>query len=216
MRRGQRGFGLLEMMLALAIGLMVLAGAGQLFASAHRNWLVQGAALRLQDDARLALLRMAQDIRMAGMFGCLRLNPDDFKDPTAREAFAQPVVIGSSSLDLVVAELPGYAGEPDWILLTDCTDKAQLHEERPGNPGRLMEIPISRHQYALNGTTLRLKRGRDGFQPLVDHVREWRVQHVRAPAGERVDLTLVLYEPKLGLEHRQELSVALRNSGNRQ
>lgn len=210
MKRHQRGFGLLEVTLALAIGLMVLAAAGQLFVSAHQGWQLQGAALRLQDDARLALVRMAQDIRMAGMFGCLQLAPGDFPDPSVRQAFAQPLAIGPSSLDLVVAELPGYPGAPDWTLLTDCIGKAQVHSDRPANPDQLMAIPISRHRYALEGTTLRLRR-RNNTQPLVDHVREMRVEHVQTPAGERVDLHLTLYEPTLQLEQRHELSVALRN-----
>lgn len=210
MRRGQRGFGLLEVTLALAIGLMVLAGAGQLFASAHHSWRLQGAALRLQDDARLALLRMAQDIRMAGMFGCLRLEPVNFPTPVAKQAFDRPLAIGPSSLSLVVAELPGHAGAPDWTLLTNCTDKVQVHELRPPNPEQLMSIPVSRHRYELNGSRLMFIR-RDGAQPLVDHVRELRVTHVQAAQGERIDLQLTVHEPTLQFEQRHELSVALRN-----
>lgn len=210
MRREQGGFGLLEVMTALAIGLMVLAAAGQLFVSAHQSWRLQGAALRLQDDARLALLRMAQDIRMAGVFGCLQLAPADFKDPAARQAFKHPLEVGTDSLGLMVAELPGYPGAPDWTVLTDCIDKVQVHRERPPNPEKLMAIPVSHHRYDLDGTTLRLKR-RNNPQPLVDHVRELRIKHVEAPGGARIDLRLTLYEPTTNLEQRHELSVALRN-----
>jgi type IV pilus assembly protein PilW len=210
MRRAQSGFGLLEATLALAIGLMLLAAGSQLFASGYRSWRLQEAALRLQDDARLALMRMAQDIRMAGMFGCLRLEPDDFDDPAARQAFAQPLHIGPSSLDLVVAELPGFAGAPDWTLLTDCSGEAQVYSGRRQSTPDLMAIPISRHRYALDGTTLRFTR-RNNPQPLLDHVREMRIAHVRTPLGGRVDLQLTLYEPTLKLEQHHALSVALRN-----
>ncbi|WP_085674077.1 MULTISPECIES: PilW family protein [unclassified Pseudomonas] len=212
MRRKQGGFGLLEMTLALAIGLMVLAVAGQLFTSAHRTWQLQGTALRLQDDARLALLRMAQDIRMAGMFGCLRLGPGNFNDPVARQAFEQPLEIGPSSLSLIVAELPGHTGEPEWTLLTDCMESAHVHKGRIENPDTLMAIPISRHRYALKGTSLTFRRRYgDNSQTLVDHVRQMRVEHVHVPEGERVDLQLTLYEPTSQLEQLHELSVALRN-----
>lgn len=210
MSRVQRGFGLLEVMLALAIGLMVLAAGSQLFASGYRSWRMQDAALRLQDDARLALFRMAQDIRMAGMFGCLRLEPDDFDDPAARQAFSRPLQIGPSSLDLVVAELPGYTGAPDWTLLTNCSSEAQVYSRRRQPMGDLVAIPISRHRYALEGTTLRFTRSNNP-QPLVDHVREMRVVHVRTPHGGRVDLQLTVYEPTLKLEQHHALSVALRN-----
>ena len=123
MRRCQAGLGLLEMVVALAIGLMLLAAASQLFVSAHQTWRLQSTAVRMQDSARLALLRMAQDIRMAGMFGCLRLSPGNFLVPGAEQAFARPLVSGPSSFSLVVAELPGYAGDPDWTLLTTVSTR---------------------------------------------------------------------------------------------
>ncbi|WP_177333773.1 prepilin-type N-terminal cleavage/methylation domain-containing protein, partial [Pseudomonas sp. NBRC 111127] len=42
MRRRQTGVGLLELLLALTIGLMVLVAASQLFASVHQAWRLQG------------------------------------------------------------------------------------------------------------------------------------------------------------------------------
>jgi type IV pilus assembly protein PilW len=210
MRRAQGGFGLLELMLALTMGLLLLAAASQLFSTVHQTWRLQGAAARMQDDARLALLRMAQDIRMAGMFGCLRLKPGEFDDPVARQAFAQPVEVGVTSLSLVVAQLPGYP-EADWTLLTDCSDKARVHKDSPQNPDSLMAIPISRHRYELNGSRLMFSRRGHRRQPLIDHVREMRVTHVRAAEGERVDLQLTLHNPSVRLEQRYDLSVALRN-----
>ncbi|WP_054886106.1 PilW family protein [Pseudomonas sp. NBRC 111130] len=211
MRCRQSGFGLLEVTLALAIGLMVVVAAGQLLVSAHQSWRLQGAALRLQDDARLALLRMAQDIRMAGMFGCLRLEPADFQDPAARQVFNQPVEVGPASLGLVVAEPSGHAGLPDWTILTDCIEKVSVHSKRPENPLKLMAIPVSHHRYLLDGSTLKLKRHNRNPQPMVDHVREWRIERVESSEGQRIDMQLTLYEPTLMLEQRHELSVALRN-----
>jgi type IV pilus assembly protein PilW len=206
MKRMQVGFGLLEVMLALAIGLMVLVAASQLFVSAHQTWRLQGAALRLQDDARLALLRMAQDIRMAGMFGCLRLKPDDFKDLRARQAFAQPLVIRASSLEMVVAESSGYAGKAGWTLQTDCRDEAVVYKDPPSQTGAAMAVRISRHHYELRNSILYFNS-----QPLANHVREMQVTQVDVPEGGRVDLQLTLFEPTLQLEQRHEISVALRN-----
>lgn len=210
MSRTQGGFGLIEGVLALAIGLLLLAAASQLFVSAHDTWRLQGAAARLQADARLALQRMAQDIRMAGMFGCLRLQPDDFTDPLALQAFAQPLQMGANSLSLVVAELPGHTGAPDWTLLTNCIDEAHVHSGRVDGSQHPLAIPISQYLYVLDGTTLRFRR-RGASQPLVDHVREMRVAFVEAPQGGRVDVHLTLFEPTLGIEQQHALSVALRN-----
>ncbi len=209
MRRVQAGFGLLELMLALAIGLMLLAAASQLFISAHQTWRLQSTAVRMQDEARLALLRMAQDIRMAGMFGCLQLKPGDFKHLAAQQAFAHPVEVDASTLSLVVAELPGQAGAPDWFLQTDCLKDVVVDNQR-GERYPLV-YPISKYVYQLRGNELKFKRGKSKFQPLVENVREMRVERVQTSQGERIDIALTLYEPSLRLEQRHELSVALRN-----
>ncbi|WP_447743003.1 PilW family protein [Pseudomonas laurentiana] len=209
MKRAQSGFGLLELMLALAIGLMLLAAASELFTSAHQTWRLQSTAIRMQDEARQALLRMAQDIRMAGMFGCLRLKPDDFDDPTVQQVFARPLVIEASTLSLVVAELPGQAGAPDWFVQTDCLEEASVDADRKA--GYSLVYPVSRYVYQLQGNTLKFKRGKSKFQPLLENVQAMRLQRVQMAEGERVDVTLMLYEPTLKLEQRHELSVAIRN-----
>lgn len=207
MRRAQSGFGLLELMLALGIGLILLAAVSQVFTSAHQAWRLQSTAVRMNDEARQALLRMAQDVRMAGMFGCMRLKPGDFLDLAAQPAFARPLQADTSSLSLVVAELPGYAGDPEWTVVTNCTNEVRVHKHRVQGNEKLMAVPVSRHHYVHSGTTLSFKRG-DINQPLVDHVRELRVGYV---PGERVDLQLTLYEPTLQLEQHHALSVAIRN-----
>ncbi|AOX07414.1 pilus assembly protein PilW [Pseudomonas putida JB] len=209
MRHGQRGFGLVELMLALTIGLMLLAAASQLFASAHQAWRLQSTALRMQDEARQALLRMAQDIRMAGMFGCLRLKPSDFDDPALQQVFARPLVIEASTLSLIVAELPGQAGRPDWFLHTNCLTEVSVDEARKaGDP---LVYPVSRYVYQLQDDKLRFKRGNSKFQPLVDNVQAMRVERVQMVGGERVDISLTLYEPTLKVQQHHELSVAIRN-----
>ncbi|GLO33181.1 hypothetical protein PPUN14671_00140 [Pseudomonas putida] len=186
--------------MALAIGLMLLAAASQLFASARQTWRLQSTAVRMQGEARFALLRMAQDIRMAGMFGCLHL--------AAQPAFDRPFEVGPSSLSLMVAELPGHAGDPDWTVVTNCLNEVKVHKGRAQGSETQMTVPVSRHDYVHSGTTLYFKR-RGNNQPLVEHVRELRVTHV---PGERVDLQLTLYEPILQLEQQHALSVAIRNS----
>nr|WP_189665389.1 pilus assembly protein PilW [Pseudomonas oryzicola] len=196
-------------MMALALGLMLLAAASQVFVSAHQSWQLQSTAAHMQDEARLALLRMAQDIRMAGMFGCLRLQPGDFGDVAARQAFARPLEIEGTTLSLVVAELPGQAGAPDWFLHTDCLSTVFVEAQRKA--GYPVVHPVSRYTYQLQGTKLRFKRGESAFQPLLENVQAMRLERVQMPKGERIDIALTLYEPKLGLEQRHELSVAIRN-----
>ncbi|AQW70024.1 PilW family protein [Pseudomonas parafulva] len=210
MRLRQNGVGLLELLLALALGLMLLAGAGQLFTSAHRAWQLQAAALRMQEDARLALLRMAQDVRMAGMFGCLRLEPADLPDGDTLAAFSRPLEVEESSLTVVVADLPGHSLKPQWTLLTDCVGYAKVHRGHVHAVAPLMAIPITRHRYAVRDDTLYFTRG-SSTQPLLEHVR--RLHVVAADDGQRIDLHLNLFDPLLALEQQYVVSVARRNGG---
>ncbi|MFO3721934.1 PilW family protein [Pseudomonas sp. HLMP] len=216
MSRAQAGFGLLEALLALALGLMLLAAASQVFVAAYQAWRLQGAAARLQDDARLALHRMAQDIRMTGMSGCLRQQAITFDTAAAAQAFAQPLRITLAgdgrldSLSLVLEQLPGSARQPAWTLLTDCRSWAQVKEGRhPGNE-RTLAFPIARITYQLRAGNLRRMSGSQA-EALIDHVRDLRATLVPTAEGGRVDLQLTLFEPQQRIELQHELSVALRN-----
>ena len=71
MKRRVQGFSLLEVLLALTLGLVLSLGVSQIAISARTTHASQQAAMLLQDDARFALGKLIQDIRLAGMFGCL-------------------------------------------------------------------------------------------------------------------------------------------------
>lgn len=69
-RRRQLGLTLIEMMVAITIGLILLAGVIQIFSSNKQTYRVQDATSRLQENGRFALQLMANDIRMADFWGC--------------------------------------------------------------------------------------------------------------------------------------------------
>ncbi|MFS0825928.1 PilW family protein [Pseudomonas phoenicis] len=204
----QTGFSLIEALVALALGLLVLAGASQVFIAAYQTWRLQAAAQQLQGDARLALTRIAQDIRMAGAFGCLRLNPEDFAGTTAATAFTRPVEGNGERLGLIVAELPGHTGAADWTLHTDCQTWARVHEGFAVAPSGTLALAIRRLEYRLeNGKLMLVRTG--SKQPLLDHVQRLRVSLIDQ---QRIDLEMELYEPRWRLTQRYSLSVALRNA----
>jgi type IV pilus assembly protein PilW len=66
----QAGFSLVEMMVALVLGLVLIAGIGQLFLSANRTYMLQDELSRIQENARFAIDLISRDIRMAGYTGC--------------------------------------------------------------------------------------------------------------------------------------------------
>lgn len=161
---GQRGFGLVEALLALGLGLLVLLAGSRLFVTALKTWQAQTVAARLQDDARLALLRISRDIRASGMFGCLRRDAIQFSDATTAATFGEPLRVESSSdgnlrsLSLLVSE-PAASGVPNWTLVTDCLSFAQVYAgERAPGPGEYA-FAIRRQTYRLADRQLLLSSG---------------------------------------------------------
>lgn len=70
-RKYMTGLSLIEMMIAMIIGLIMMLGVVQIFiASRSASQLSEGAA-RTQENARFALDYLQRDLRMAGHFGCV-------------------------------------------------------------------------------------------------------------------------------------------------
>ena len=127
MRRRARGFSLVELLLALAMGLVLVLGGSQVVIDSRATHASQQAAMSLQDDARFVLGKIIQDIRQAGMFGCLATGFIENAPP----AFDRPVSwsggAGAKSLTLVTADAGNESGKPDWTVLSDCTGSAQAY-----------------------------------------------------------------------------------------
>lgn len=72
MKMKVRGYSLVELMVALTISLIILAGVASIFATSRSTYQTDEGLSRLQENARFALDFMNREIRMAGYFGCLR------------------------------------------------------------------------------------------------------------------------------------------------
>ena len=137
MKRLARGFSLVEVLLALALGLVLILGASQILISARLTHASQQAAMLLQDDARFVLSKITQDIRQTGMLGCLAAIDN------APAAFDRPISwegAGSAkSLTLVTANVGDGVGKPDWTVLSDCKETARAYAGTPPvvEPGQL-------------------------------------------------------------------------------
>ena len=66
-----RGLSLVELMVALVVGLLLTAGAISVFLSNKRTHEVTSGLSRLQENARFALETLLRDLRMAGGVGCV-------------------------------------------------------------------------------------------------------------------------------------------------
>lgn len=70
----QRGFTMIELMIALLLGLLVVAAASSLFLSNKRVYGASEAIGRIQENQRSAFEILARDIREAGTNPCLRVD----------------------------------------------------------------------------------------------------------------------------------------------
>lgn len=71
-RRNNRGMSLIELMIAVTIGLIILAAVSAIFVNSRRSFNTQDRMARLQENARFAINYLTRDLRMAGHTGCLK------------------------------------------------------------------------------------------------------------------------------------------------
>lgn len=72
-RRGQQGLTLVEIMVALLIGLILIAGVIEVFLGTRQNYRFQEALARVQENGRYAIEIIGRDLRQGGYAGCATL-----------------------------------------------------------------------------------------------------------------------------------------------
>jgi type IV pilus assembly protein PilW len=148
----QRGFSLVELMIAVALGIFLTGGMIALFVNSNQTYRVQENLSRLQENGHFATNFLTQDIRMADYWGCLtssvvitnRLNLgtdyDDFAN--AITATENTGLNGADSItikrvvpsEIYVQSIPASIAAPltvgpnsglavnDIVLVSDCAD----------------------------------------------------------------------------------------------
>jgi len=106
LNKKQSGFTLIELMVAMVISLMLMAGTISIFISNKQVYRVSEASSRVQESGRFALNFLKRDIRMAGFMGCLGTvsggkannNVDTTKVPSANLSYAVNGFDGTNSV----------------------------------------------------------------------------------------------------------------------
>lgn len=76
----QSGLSLVELMIALALGLVLTLGVTQVFLGSNKTYRTNDAIGFLQENLRFSMSRISRDVRMAGNQGCLVGQPTDHLD----------------------------------------------------------------------------------------------------------------------------------------
>ena len=232
MRRLSRGFGLVEIMVALVLGLVVSLGIVQIFTASRATYQSQNASARMQEDARFVLSKMIQEIRMTGMYGCLSLSN---VTPVA-PAIALPVALdnailwdnANAKLTLVTADVGSTGSTPTWTIISDCRTTTQLYTGARAPAAGQTAFPLRQLVYSLSGTDLSIRFGATADpQPLLQNVTSFSVSFgmvgnpmsyktaiTAGNAGDirSVRISLTLHDPDNRVEDQQYSVVAyLRN-----
>jgi type IV pilus assembly protein PilW len=67
-----RGFSLIELMIAITLGMLAVAAVGSVFIYGSRNYKQDDKVSRMQDELRFAMAQLTQDIEMAGYYAQVR------------------------------------------------------------------------------------------------------------------------------------------------
>ncbi len=67
----QRGLSLVELMIAMTLSLVLLAGVIQVMSGSKQSYILEDGMSRMQENARYALDRIARDLSTAGYMGCV-------------------------------------------------------------------------------------------------------------------------------------------------
>ena len=109
--RRQKGIGVVELMIAMLLGLFLLGGIVQIFTSSRQTYRMHEATSRMQETGRMALEVIARDIRMADFWGCASdLNNVVNNLDTGGSGY---IDFGAGG----IAGVEGGAGVPDTLVL---------------------------------------------------------------------------------------------------
>jgi type IV pilus assembly protein PilW len=69
-RRASPGFTLVELMIAITLGMLLVLAFGSLYVGASRSYRTVDQSARIQENARFALAYIARDLRQSGLVNC--------------------------------------------------------------------------------------------------------------------------------------------------
>ncbi len=169
----QDGFTLIEIMIAITIGLVMLAGILQISQANKASSRLQRNMGFVQENMRIAMELLTRDIRMAGFNGPLA-NPIAAPQPAFINVVAPTVDIPAAADDPRSRTADGGADNNDQITLAYTFNTDCLGQATPG--------PIAINHYFINNNRLMCRGNIGNAQPLVNNVESQQILY-----GENTD-----------------------------
>jgi type IV pilus assembly protein PilW len=115
-----QGLSLVELMVALTIGLIILAGVSTLFVNSKKTYTTQDRMALLQENARFAMQFLIKDLRLAGYYGCVdEINSETVHNAVNSSSFAFDLGTPIEGLSNVSGSVATPTGT--WYPSTDTT-----------------------------------------------------------------------------------------------
>ena len=212
----QRGFSLVELMIALLLGLILIMGVMQIFLASKQTYSVQQSVATMQEDARFVLSRISSELRQVGMFGCLDIDrlPLSIRNQIP-PAFANPVSFQNGVLTIITADiavgnvtagtsLTAAGLGAGWLLVSDCIADLRIDagDGVTVSAGDLI-IPVRQLEYRLADHALRTRvNGVGNFETLIEGVSGFDVQFGLAATPADVHVSGAYVTDPAGMESR--------------
>ncbi|MCG8325880.1 MAG: PilW family protein [Thiotrichales bacterium] len=186
----QAGVSLLELLIAMIIGLLVTGGAIQLFITNKATYRVENSLSRLQETGRYVVDAMAMDIRMAGYNGCSSRGNITPALQAGNDTFATPPGLSIVPDDAIRGENGATAS--DWYTSAVNTSDAitlmranacavQLIDPTGGEPANSFRIQSNNCNLTTNDVVMITDcAAADVFRLLDTDTDETTVEHAAA------------------------------------
>ncbi|MGY2285349.1 PilW family protein [Pseudomonas gingeri] len=176
MKKLSGGFGLVEIMVALVLGLVVVLGVTQIFVAAKNTYTSQTAAAGIQEDARFVLSKIQQEVRMVGMFGCVGTVADSSDNSAFTAAYNVPITWDNANqaLTLVTADVGNNGTVPAWTILSDCLVQSTAYTGARAAGSGQIALPVRQLVYSFANNQLYIGP-LNNRQPLISNVQAFSV-----------------------------------------
>ncbi len=176
---GQRGLTLVEMMVAMTIGLIVLVGVGSIYVSSLRTYRIQEDDARLQESGRYVIELIGRSIRQAGADAEMTYNAATATLDCAAPA-CQPVN-GTN----------GVAGAPDTLAVQFYANRDELvagnwiMRDCTGGLNQASTNTIITNTFSMAGTSFRCNGSTGGVQEIAANAEDFQVLYGIDTTGDQ-------------------------------
>lgn len=150
----QQGLSLVEVMVALTLGLILMAGLFQIFISNRQGFELTQASARVQESGRIGVEIISQALRNTGYWGC---NPNT----NNIESNLVPGEASTAAINALVSResLVGGEGPGNGVAAASGTDWLELRGAANGGDVRVESIPSGNSAVVKVSTTAAISPG---------------------------------------------------------